>query len=119
MWRFFAPLLGAVLLLVLPAAHAQDNAPAGDAGRGKQLFTADGCYECHGYIGQGGAAGPRIAPMALPFEAFQTQLRTPANEMPPYTAAALPDKDVTDLYAYMRSIPAPQHAAKDIPLLNR
>ena len=37
------------------------QAPAGDAAKGKVLFMKNGCYECHGTVGQGGT-GPRIAP---------------------------------------------------------
>jgi len=118
----FARLAGAGLALALLAgapARAQD-APAGDGAKGKAVYLADGCYMCHGFVGQGSRmAGPRVAPMALPFEAFKTQLRTPSNEMPPYAASVLSDAEVADLYAYLRSIPGPAHAAKDIPLLNR
>ena len=35
---------------------------AADAGNGKRLFMADGCYMCHGTVGQGGSSGPRLAP---------------------------------------------------------
>jgi mono/diheme cytochrome c family protein len=102
------------------AAYAQGagSNPAGDATAGKKLFLADGCWECHGTAGQGGgAAGPRIAPMEFPYDAFIAQLRTPMNEMPPFEAKVVPDKDAADIYAYLKSIPAPQ-SPKDIPLLN-
>ena len=40
-----------------PEAPAQAQAapaqPTGDPQRGKALFVADGCYQCHGYVGQG------------------------------------------------------------------
>jgi len=36
--------------------------------------------------------------------------------MPPYTAQALPDQDLADIYAYLAAIPAGR-SAKDIPLL--
>jgi len=38
--------------------------------------------------------------------------------MPPYTSKALPDQDLTDIYAYLKSIPMPPKG-KDIPLLNK
>jgi mono/diheme cytochrome c family protein len=102
------------------AALAQQTPPAGDAGRGKQLYDADGCFECHGYVGQGSRmSGPRVAPMDMPYEFFVHRIRFPSNEMPPYAVAALPDADLADIYAFLRSIPRPQQAAKDIPLLNR
>jgi mono/diheme cytochrome c family protein len=101
------------------ALAQEEKTPAGDVGRGKQIFVADGCFECHGYVGQGARAmGPRVGPMALPFEAFLAQLRSPFNEMPPYTEPVLSDQDAANIFAYLKAIPAPK-AAKDIPLLNR
>src|ERR1700761_2276387 len=60
--------------------QAAPQSPQGDAQRGKQLFAADGCYECHGYVGQGSIrTGPTLAPKVIPFAAFQAQLRKPAD----------------------------------------
>jgi ubiquinol-cytochrome c reductase cytochrome c subunit len=88
------------------------QAPAGDAAKGKVLFAKDGCYECHGTVGQGGT-GPRIAPRTGSI----AYIRKPAAQMPPYTAKVLPDSDVADLLAYLMTIPAPP-PAKSIALLN-
>ena len=112
------------LLISSTAAHAQQPgtaaAPAGNAQNGKKLFASDGCYECHGYQGQGatqtGAA--RIGPPILPLEAFLSYVRHPANQMPPYSGKAVSDQDLTDIYAYLKSIPLPPKG-KDIPLLNK
>ena len=108
----------AALLALLPAAVlAQDKPPAGDAAAGKQIFARVVCYSCHGYDGQGSrVTGPRLARTELPFEAFTQQLREPAAEMPAYSAKVLPDKDVADIYAYLRSLPAPP-AVKDLAIL--
>jgi mono/diheme cytochrome c family protein len=100
----------AMLALVSPTAlHAQD------AGRGRALYDANGCYQCHGYAGQGGAA-VRIAPSQYPFEAFAQLVRRPANEMPAYAAAVLSDADLQAIYRYVRSMPEPP-AVADIPAL--
>jgi ubiquinol-cytochrome c reductase cytochrome c subunit len=100
------------------AAHAEDAPPKGNANNGKVLFEKDGCYQCHGYIGQGASAtGPKLAPDPLPYDAFVRQLRTPAQDMPPYEAAILTDQQAADIYAYLGTIkkgPDP----KSIPLLN-
>lgn len=112
--------LSAVAVLALsPAARAAD-APSGDAVRGKQLFTTIGCSYCHGTAGQGGGGrtgGLRIARMGIGYVAFLNQLRHPVNEMPPYVEAALPDKDVADIFAFVGSLPPPPDA-KSIPILN-
>ena len=90
-------------------AQAQD-APKGDAARGKQLWLADGCSYCHGTVGQGGggrAAGLRIAQQPIPFGAFLNQLRQPANDMPPYVETVLSEQDVADIFAYIQALPPP------------
>ena len=116
----------AVLLAAAGAASAQTaggaappaGAGAGDAGRGFTLFKADGCYECHGLVGQGGGAGPRLAPDPLPAEAIAAYIRAPANVMPPYSSTVVSDQDVQDIRAYLASVPPPPPVA-DIPLLSQ
>jgi mono/diheme cytochrome c family protein len=38
--------------------------------------------------------------------------------MPPYTAKVLPDQELGDIYAYIKSLPDSGKKAKDIPVLN-
>jgi mono/diheme cytochrome c family protein len=111
------------LLIGIPVARAQqssDAAPTGNAQNGKKLFMSDGCYECHGRQGQGAAqtGAARIGPPQLSFEGFQGYVRNPKANMPPYTSKAIPDQDLSDIYAYLKSIPMPPKG-KDIPLLNK
>jgi len=88
------------------ASAAEDPSVA----RGKAIYARIGCYECHGYAGQGGAAGPRIA-ARLPYAAFAAYVRHPAREMPPYTAKVLSDADVSAIYAYVSALPKPPSPA--------
>jgi mono/diheme cytochrome c family protein len=116
-------LVFAAMLLAFSAARAQQSAdtpPTGNAQNGKKLFNGDGCYECHGRQGQGAAqtGAARIGPPQLSYEGFQNYVRSPKNQMPPYTSKALPDQDVADIYAFLKSIPMPPKG-KDIPLLNK
>jgi|SRR6202521_3364533 len=113
----------AVLLIGFPVARAQqssDTPPTGNALSGKKLVMSYGCYECHGREGQGstqtGAA--RIGPPQLSFDGFQSYVRNPKIQMPPYTSKAVSDQDLADIYAYLKSIPMPPKG-KDIPLLNK
>jgi len=100
-------------LLASGAVLAQDN--AGDSVRGEMLYESTGCYECHGFVGQGGAPGPAIAP-PMAFEPFVFQLRQPRQVMIPYSETVLSDQDAADIYAYLSSLPPPADPAS-IPLL--
>jgi mono/diheme cytochrome c family protein len=100
--------------LGLSAAIAQD-APRGDAANGKKLFETVGCFECHGYAGQGGGAGPKLID-PIPFPAFILQLRTPRQVMPPYTERVLTDQQVADIYAHVKTFPLPPDPST-IPIL--
>jgi mono/diheme cytochrome c family protein len=108
---------------VLPVARAQqtsDAPAAGNTEKGKKLFVNYGCYECHGRQGQGAAqtGATRVGPPQLSLEGFQSYVRKPTNQMPPYTAKAVSDRDLADIYAFLKTIPMPPKG-KDIPLLNQ
>jgi len=88
---------------------------AGDAERGKAAFLKYGCYTCHGYEAQG-VPGRKLAPNPLPYPAFSNFVRSSPGEMPTFTQAVLPDQDLADIHAYLRSKPASPNPA-NIPLL--
>src|ERR1700761_6981435 len=94
---------------------------AGDAARGKIAFTKHGCWQCHGFEGQGSVAtsnGKVLAPDPLPWEGFSAFIRTSNTGMPPFSEKILPNGDLEDIYAYLSSIPKPKDA-KSIPLLSQ
>lgn len=98
-------------------AMAQQQAPAGNVENGKKRYMSTGCYQCHGVNADGAAlTGPKLSRTALPFDAFMTQLRKPSSDMPPYEAAIVPDQEVADIYAFVKSVPASPDA-KSLPLL--
>ena len=99
------------------AAGTAQATPAGNVENGKKIFAGYGCYECHGYVAQGGGAGPRLAPRPIAFAAFSRYLRRPTAQMPPYTSKVVSDKELTDIYAFLQSIPEPP-PARSIPQLN-
>lgn len=101
------------LLIALASgyAHAQGNAE-----KGKAAFVKHGCFQCHGFAGQGGSTGKTLAPNPMPFEAFSVFVRNTSAAMPPYQKAILSDEDLADIHAYLRSIPKGADA-KSIPLL--
>jgi mono/diheme cytochrome c family protein len=127
-WTFFS---GAVLVAAIAAAQAPSTTqaaatpqaqtaaaqpPAGDPETGKTLFDDVGCYACHGFEGQGGVTGPRIAPRTLPLVAFIRFVRRPSNQMPLYTDRIVSDEDLGHIHAYLESRPTPP-PVESIPLL--
>jgi hypothetical protein len=82
-----------------------------DSDRGKRTYMKVGCYQCHGREAQGASTGPRLGPDPLPLPQFTRYVRTPRNDMPPYTTKVLPDGDLADVYAYVASRPRPPAAA--------
>jgi mono/diheme cytochrome c family protein len=108
---FAVLMIGGIVLAQMPAA------PAGNAQNGRKLFASNGCYECHGYEAQGATpTGPRLGPRPLAFAAFSKYVRQPTGQMPPYTAKALTDATLADIYAFLQSLPAPK-PVDTIPLL--
>jgi len=99
-------------LLIAPAALA-----AGSAEKGKTAYVKHGCWQCHGYVGQGGVTGPRLAQTKLSVEAMSAFVRNTRGGMPPYQKAILSDADIADIHAYLQSVPTPPDY-KSIPLLN-
>ena len=113
----FASVLHAQTPAPTTGAGTAQAAPAGNAENGKKLFTERGCFQCHDTLGQGGD-GPRLAPRPIVFSAFVKELRQPRDEMPPYTAKVISDKEVADIYAFLMTIPAPP-GVDTIPILKR
>ena len=113
-------MLIAACLLVARGAPAQGPSPAGNAENGKRLFLKNGCYECHGTVGQGAQANPlapKLAPRPLALPAFIAYVRKPAGGMPPYVSKVMTDADLADVRAYLATIPEPP-PVKSIALLN-
>jgi ubiquinol-cytochrome c reductase cytochrome c subunit len=106
-------LVAGILLAAL--ARAQDA--AGNAEAGKRLYMKNGCYQCHGTVGQGTVAGARIGPPPLSVQGLIRYVRRPGGQMPAFTEKVMSDRQLTDVYAYLKAIPPPK-PSKEIPLLN-
>ena len=105
------------IILAGVAALGQQAAPVNNVDNGKRLYTRDGCWECHGWAGQGGRDGARLADTALTTAQLTRYVRKPTGAMPAYIDKVITDQELADIWAYLKSMPAPK-AAKDIPLLN-
>ena len=113
-----------VALAALAAGVVLGHGPvlaAGDAAKGKGAFVKYGCWQCHGFEGQGSAItsnGKVLAPDPLPWEGFSSFVRTSNGGMPPYSEKILPNGDLEDIHAYLASVPKPKDV-KSIPLLSQ
>ena len=105
-------------LVSVPILAAGQSSPAGNTENGKRLFMKQNCYYCHGTSGQGGRDGARIAQTALNLQGVVRYVRKPTGGMPAFTEKILSDQELTDIYAYLKSLPTAK-AAKDIPLLDQ
>ncbi len=109
----------ALVLLALglaPVAGSAQEAADETVREGRALFESQQCWQCHGYEGQGGVAGVRIAPTLYPFEAFARLVRH-TNLMPAYSPNVLSDDQLRLIFAYVSSIPEPP-PLEEIPELN-
>jgi len=121
-------MMGVVMRLMLALAvafathYAAAQAPAdprGDATSGAKLFVDRACWQCHGLAAQGGGiAGPRLAGRVQVWAAFAAYVRRPTEEMIPFTAKVLPDQELADIFAWLRSLPPPP-SVESLPALSR
>jgi mono/diheme cytochrome c family protein len=83
---------------------------------GYRDFVEMGCWQCHGFQGQGASAMALINPL-IPYEAFSNQVRRPRNVMPAYSQNVLREEKLRNIYNYLENVPAsPDPDA--IPLLS-
>ena len=110
---------GAWVALVAGLVLANGAAFAASAENGKIAYVKHGCWQCHGFLGQGSVAtsgGTVLAPSDMSFDIFKSFVRNTNRTMPPYREAILSDTDLADIYAYLRSLPKPPDP-NSIPLL--
>src|SRR5215217_8838373 len=108
--------VGLAALMAVFLGHTA--ALAASSENGQKVFAKVGCWQCHGWVGQGGVAGPKLAPDPMPQETFVSFVRTTNRAMPPYHESILPDSELADIYAYLQTIPKGPDP-KSIPLLNQ
>ena len=110
-----------VAALAAMLVFGQAGALAASAEKGKALFVQHGCWQCHGFVGQGSVAssgGKVLAPNPLPWATFSAFVRSTNRSMPPFSEKILPNDDLADIYAYLQSVPKTADY-KTIPLLNQ
>ena len=113
--------LGLTALTALMLPLGAGTALAASAEKGKALFVQHGCWQCHGFNGQGSVAtsgGKVLAPDPLPWETFSAFVRSTNRAMPPFSETILPNGELEDIYAYLQSVPKTADY-KTIPLLSQ
>ena len=99
-------------LLLLPLAQAPGSGADIQAGKTLWENTKNDvyCLQCHGRNGQGGF-GPDLAGHGLTPKQFINTVRKPWGIMPAFTAKSLSDQDLTNMAAYLASLPKVEQPA--------
>lgn len=103
---------------IAQAPASASSAVTGNAENGKKLYVTYFCWSCHGSNGRAGGTGPAIVPSTRSGEDLIKYVRKPRGPMPPYTSKSISDKDLTDIAAFLRTVPKDPDL-KTIPLLNQ
>ena len=118
LWTLALALLGPAASVAQAQAQSQAQPGNDEVERGRALYMKNGCYSCHGTVGQGGerSGAPKLAPEPYPYEAFRVLVRTPREAMPRLDVKHVSDEQLQLIYRYLSSIPKGP-AAKDIAAL--
>jgi mono/diheme cytochrome c family protein len=95
--------LAIVLFLGAGVAHGQDQAAAGDAVAGQQIFT-NLCGFCHQDGGRVAGRGPKLAGTDRPDDYLVNRIRTGKEGAMPAYGRAFTDAQLRSLVAYIRSL---------------
>ena len=85
---------------------------------GDRLVIPHPAQPLSGGQGSVGGVGPRIALVPRSFESFTRYVRRPTGRMTAYSETILSEAQLTDIYAFLRSLP-PARPVSEIPLLEQ
>lgn len=106
----------AVVMIMLGMVTSVASADVGDAARGKALWEAKLCKNCHGANGEGAFAGPRAGDGLSP-DQWLNQVRSPRANMPAFNDVQVSNQEVADMWTYIQTLPKPaSFAPKQFPL---
>ena len=108
-----------IALAVVACVLGSGSALAASPENGRKAFVTHGCWQCHGFEGQGSAItsnGKVLANTELPLESLEAFVRSTNRAMPPYSEKILSSADLADIYAFLQSVPKPKDPG-GIPLL--
>ncbi|MFZ2737975.1 MAG: cytochrome c [Burkholderiaceae bacterium] len=110
--QLLAQFVAAVALLLVTGGSI-----AASPDKGKEAYVKNGCWGCHGFVGQGGIAGPKLAPDPKPLEFMAVFIRHTNGAMPRYSEKILSKEDLAEIHSYLMSIPKGPDF-RTIPLLS-
>jgi len=116
--RWNSVVVALMLMAACPCVEAQNSAEkpsapktAGSVENGKRYFASAGCITCHGPQGHGTALAPQISPPPLELQAVIGYVRQPTGKMPAIPSSTVSDQELTDIYAFLKSITPAAEAA--------
>ena len=115
MRRIFVLIVAGLVLTGLTTSVALAQDPV----KGKELWEKEiwQCQSCHGPAGEGLWAGPRAGDGKTAQE-WIDQVRNPKRNMPRFSPEQVSDEQITDMHAYVESLPKPDSfTPADAPLL--
>lgn len=109
-YRFLTVAVAVVLLMSTSVSLVF----AQDPDQGKMIWeeVVWQCQQCHGPAGEGNW-GPTLAGNQNPVEDWISQVRSPRRSMPTFSPQQVSDEQITNIHAYLTSLPAP--AAPALP----
>lgn len=113
--------LSALAFSLAAVASEPASGSAGQASRlvGASLYQRFGCYQCHGFAGQGSIlTGPALAGRNLSVDHIVRYSRKPLGVMPPYRSTVISDADLRQIAVFVSSLPMGRRS-EQIPLLAR
>jgi len=93
------------VVVALIAVTSATAAPSLDPVKGKTLWDAGFCKNCHGAQGQGGFAPPLAGTVRTPAQAV-AKIRAGTGKMPTFKPEKVSDQDETDIIEYMKTLAA-------------
>ena len=109
MKKLFVALLMLPLIPLTYGAATAQNAPQGDAAKGKANWEDRACMNCHGENGEGGF-GPDLAGRGLNFAQFKKAVHEPWGIMPAFPQFT--DQELADFTVYFAGLPKPATPGK-------
>ncbi|MBI4317687.1 MAG: c-type cytochrome [Chloroflexi bacterium] len=103
-WLVLALIGGLVLTFVAVGLAAAE--PSADAAKGKELFAAKLCANCHGQNAEGGF-GPTLAGTQRTLAQVTAKARAKVGNMPGFSEAQVSDAEIADIVDFLKSTPAP------------